>query len=165
MQGAVTTTDFAATPLTETKFYRENTDDFIKAAGQIISALVPGSVVSTFEDLKNSFENMLKGIDFGGIFNSIKSIIPKNITTASNVNTSNVNMATNNVNNVNQNDITFTKPLTIEVKGDNTLNADQKQLVATEVTNWFTGPDKQKNIELLFKQMGLVGGNYNGTPG
>ena len=165
MQGAVTTTDFAATPLTETKFYRENTDDFIKAAGQIISALVPGSVVSTFEDLKNSFENMLKGIDFGGIFISIKSIIPKNITTASNVNTSNVNMATNNVNNVNQNDITFTKPLTIEVKGDNTLNADQKQLVATEVTNWFTGPDKQKNIELLFKQMGLVGGNYNGTPG
>ena len=166
MQGAVNMTDIAATkPLNETKFYRENTDDFIKAAGQIISALVPGSVVSTFEDLKNSFENMLKGIDFGGIFNSIKSIIPKNITTASNVNTSNVNMATNNVNNVNQNDITFTKPLTIEVKGDNTLNADQKQLVATEVTNWFTGPDKQKNIELLFKQMGLVGGNYNGTPG
>ena len=165
MQGAVTTTDFAATPLTETKFYRENTDDFIKAAGQIISALVPGSVVSTFEDLKNTLENMLGSIDFGGIFNSIKSIIPKNITTASNVNTSNVNMATNNVNNVNQNDITFTKPLTIEVKGDNTLNADQKQLVATEVTNWFTGPDKQKNIELLFKQMGLVGGNYNGTPG
>ena len=108
---------------------------------------------------------MLGSIDFGGIFNSIKSIMPKNITTASNVNTSNVNMATNNVNNVNQNDITFTKPLTIEVKGDNTLNADQKQLVATEVTNWFTGPDKQKNIELLFKQMGLVGGNYNGTPG
>ena len=166
MQGAVNMTDIAATkPLNETKFYRENTDDFIKAAGQIISALVPGSVVSTFEDLKNSLENMLKGIDFGGIFNSIKSIIPKNITTASNVNTSNVNMATNNVNNVNQNDITFTKPLTIEVKGDNTLNADQKQLVATEVTNWFTGPDKQKNIELLFKQMGLVGGNYNGTPG
>ena len=166
MQGAVNMTDIAATkPLNETKFYRENTDDFIKAAGQIISALVPGSVVSTFEDLKNSFENMLKGIDFGGIFNSIKSIMPKNITTASNVNTSNVNMATNNVNNVNQNDITFTKPLTIEVKGDNTLNADQKQLVATEVTNWFTGPDKQKNIELLFKQMGLVGGNYNGTPG
>ena len=166
MQGAVSMTDIAATkPFNETKFYRENTDEFIKAAGQIISALVPGSVVSTFEDLKNSLENMLKSIDFGGIFNSIKSIIPKNITTASNVNTSNVNMATNNVNNVNQNDITFTKPLTIEVKGDNTLNADQKQLVATEVTNWFTGPDKQKNIELLFKQMGLVGGNYNGTPG
>ena len=162
MQGAVSMTDIAATkPYNETKFYRENTDDFIKTAGQIISALVPGSVVSTFEDIKN----MLKDIDFGGIFNSIKSIIPKNITTASNVNTSNVNMATNNVNNVNQNDITFTKPLTIEVKGDNTLNADQKQLVATEVTNWFTGPDKQKNIELLFKQMGLVGGNYNGTPG
>ena len=166
MQGAVNMTDIAATkPLNETKFYRENTDDFIKAAGQIISALVPGSVVSTFEDLKNTLENMLGSIDFGGIFNSIKSIMPKNITTASNVNTSNVNMATNNVNNVNQNDITFTKPLTIEVKGDNTLNADQKQLVATEVTNWFTGPDKQKNIELLFKQMGLVGGNYNGTPG
>jgi hypothetical protein len=108
---------------------------------------------------------MLGGIDFKSIFQGIQSIIPKNITTASNVNTSNVNMATNNVNNVNQNDITFTKPLTIEVKGDNTLNADQKQLVATEVTNWFTGPDKQKNIELLFKQMGLVGGNYNGTPG
>ena len=166
MQGAVNMTDIAATkPFNETKFYRENTDDFIKAAGQIISALVPGSVVSTFEDLKNSLENMLGGIDFKSIFQGIQSIIPKNITTASNVNTSNVNMATNNVNNVNQNDITFTKPLTIEVKGDNTLNADQKQLVATEVTNWFTGPDKQKNIELLFKQMGLVGGNYNGTPG
>ena len=166
MQGAVSMTDIAATkPFNETKFYRENTDDFIKAAGQIISALVPGSVVSTFEDLKNSLENMLGGIDFKSIFQGIQSIIPKNITTASNVNTSNVNMATNNVNNVNQNDITFTKPLTIEVKGDNTLNADQKQLVATEVTNWFTGPDKQKNIELLFKQMGLVGGNYNGTPG
>jgi hypothetical protein len=166
MQGAVSMTDIAATkPFNETKFYRENTDEFIKAAGQIISALVPGSVVSTFEDLKNSLENMLGGIDFKSIFQGIQSIIPKNITTASNVNTSNVNMATNNVNNVNQNDITFTKPLTIEVKGDNTLNADQKQLVATEVTNWFTGPDKQKNIELLFKQMGLVGGNYNGTPG
>jgi hypothetical protein len=166
MQGAVNMTDIAATkPFNETKFYRENTDDFIKAAGQIISALVPGSVVSTFEDLKNTLENMLGGIDFKSIFQGIQSIIPKNITTASNVNTSNVNMATNNVNNVNQNDITFTKPLTIEVKGDNTLNADQKQLVATEVTNWFTGPDKQKNIELLFKQMGLVGGNYNGTPG
>ena len=166
MQGAVTTTDIAATGnFNKTKFYRENTDDFIQAAGQIISALVPGSVVSTFEDLKNSLENMLGGIDFKSIFQGIQSIIPKNITTASNVNTSNVNMATNNVNNVNQNDITFTKPLTIEVKGDNTLNADQKQLVATEVTNWFTGPDKQKNIELLFKQMGLVGGNYNGTPG
>ena len=166
MQGAVNMTDIAATkPFNETKFYRENTDEFIKAAGQIISALVPGSVVSTFEDLKNSLENMLGGIDFKSIFQGIQSIIPKNITTASNVNTSNVNMATNNVNNVNQNDITFTKPLTIEVKGDNTLNADQKQLVATEVTNWFTGPDKQKNIELLFKQMGLVGGNYNGTPG
>ena len=166
MQGAVSMTDIAATkPFNETKFYRENTDDFIKAAGQIISALVPGSVVSTFEDLKNTLENMLGGIDFKSIFQGIQSIIPKNITTASNVNTSNVNMATNNVNNVNQNDITFTKPLTIEVKGDNTLNADQKQLVATEVTNWFTGPDKQKNIELLFKQMGLVGGNYNGTPG
>jgi hypothetical protein len=166
MQGAVSMTDIAATkPFNETKFYRENTDEFIKAAGQIISALVPGSVVSTFEDLKNSLENMLGGIDFKSIFQGIQSIIPKNITTSSNVNTSNVNMATNNVNNVNQNDITFTKPLTIEVKGDNTLNADQKQLVATEVTNWFTGPDKQKNIELLFKQMGLVGGNYNGTPG
>ena len=166
MQGAVSMTDIAATkPFNETKFYRENTDEFIKAAGQIISALVPGSVVSTFEDLKNTLENMLGGIDFKSIFQGIQSIIPKNITTASNVNTSNVNMATNNVNNVNQNDITFTKPLTIEVKGDNTLNADQKQLVATEVTNWFTGPDKQKNIELLFKQMGLVGGNYNGTPG
>ena len=166
MQGAVSMTDIAATkPFNETKFYRENTDEFIKAAGQIISALVPGSVVSTFEDLKNSLENMLGGIDFKSIFQGIQSIIPKNITTASNVNTSNVNVATNNVNNVNQNDITFTKPLTIEVKGDNILNADQKQLVATEVTNWFTGPDKQKNIELLFKQMGLVGGNYNGIPG
>ena len=165
MQGAVSTTDFAATqPFNETKFYRENTDDFITAAGQIISALVPGSVVSAFEDLKNSLENMLGGIDFKSIFQGIQSIIPKNITTASNVNTSNVNVATNNINNVNRNDITFTKPLTIEVKGDNTLSTDQKEKVALEVTNWFTGPDKQKNIELLFKQMGLVGGNYNGTP-
>ena len=166
MQGAVTTTDFAATkPFNDTKFYRENTDDFIKAAGQIISALVPGELISTFQNIKDTLSNSLGSIDFKSIFQGIQSIIPKNITTASNVNTSNVNMATNNVNNVNQNDITFTKPLTIEVKGDNTLNADQKQLVATEVTNWFTGPDKQKNIELLFKQMGLVGGNYNGTPG
>ena len=166
MQGAVNMTDIAATkPLNETKFYRENTDDFIKAAGQIISALVPGELISTFQNIKDTLSNSLGSIDFKSIFQGIQSIIPKNITTASNVNTSNVNMATNNVNNVNQNDITFTKPLTIEVKGDNTLNADQKQLVATEVTNWFTGPDKQKNIELLFKQMGLVGGNYNGTPG
>ena len=166
MQGAVNMTDFAATkPFNDTKFYRENTDDFIKAAGQIISALVPGELISTFQNIKDTLSNSLGSIDFKSIFQGIQSIIPKNITTASNVNTSNVNMATNNVNNVNQNDITFTKPLTIEVKGDNTLNADQKQLVATEVTNWFTGPDKQKNIELLFKQMGLVGGNYNGTPG
>lgn len=166
MQGAVNMTDIAATkPYNETKFYRENTDDFIKYAGQIISALVPGELINTFQNIKDTLSNSLGSIDFKSIFQGIQSIIPKNITTASNVNTSNVNMATNNVNNVNQNDITFTKPLTIEVKGDNTLNADQKQLVATEVTNWFTGPDKQKNIELLFKQMGLVGGNYNGTPG
>ena len=166
MQGAVSTTNFAATqPFNETKFYRENTDDFITAAGQIISALIPGSVVNTMTDIVNNLKTSLGNIDFTGIFNSIKSILPQNITTASNVNTSNVSVATNNINNVNKNDITFTKPLTIEVKGDNTLSTDQKEKVALEVTNWFTGPDKQKNIELLFKQMELVGGNYNGTPG